>query len=75
VENSAFAAQLLSRLDIFFLWTLVLLVIALTQTDSLPRTKAIANVALVSLLLLLVQSGIGSLLASAGGLAVQRPFF
>ena len=75
VENSAFAAQFLSRLDVFFVWTLILLVIAFTQTDSLPRTKAIANVTLVSLLLLLVQSGIGSLLASAGGLAVQRPFF
>ncbi len=75
VENSAFAAQLLSRLDVFFFWTLILLIIAFMQTDSLPRTKAIANVALVSLLLLLVQSSIGSLLASAGGLAVQRPFF
>ena len=75
VENSTFAAQLLSRLDVFFLWMLILLVIALAQTDSLPRTKAIANVTLVSLLLLLVQSGIGSLLASASGLAVQRPFF
>lgn len=75
VENSPFVVQLLSRVDIFFLWTVILLVIGFGLADSLTRTKAVANVVIVSLLLLLLQSGIGALLSSVSGLGVQRPFF
>jgi hypothetical protein len=75
VENSAFVAQFLSRVDLFFIWTILLLVIGFGLTDSLPRPKAIANVVIVSLLLLLLQSGLDAALSGASGLAVQRPFF
>ncbi|NOH02008.1 MAG: hypothetical protein HND47_08610 [Chloroflexi bacterium] len=75
VANSAFAAQLLSRVDLFFIWAVVLLIAGFGLADNLPRTKAIANVLIVSLLLLLLQSGIGAVLSNASGLAIQRPFF
>lgn len=75
VENSPFVAQLLSHVDLFFLWTVILLVIGFGLADSLPRAKATANVVIVSLLILLLQSGIGALLSSVSGLGVQRPFF
>lgn len=75
VESSAFAAQFLSRVDLFFIWTLVLLIIGFGIADNMPRTKAIANVVIVSILLLLLRSGVGALLSGASGLAVQRPFF
>lgn len=75
VENAPFVAQLLSRVDLFFLWAVVLLVIGFGFADSLPRAKAAANVGIVSILLLLLQSGIGALLSNASGLAIQRPFF
>jgi len=75
VENAPFGAALLSRIDVFFLWALVLLVIGFGVSDGLPRPKAVANVLIVSLLLLLVQAGIGAALSGASGLAIQRPFF
>jgi hypothetical protein len=75
VENSPFLAQVLSRVDLFFLWCLVLLVIGFGISDSLTRPKAFANVLIISLLLLAIQAGIGAALSSASGLAIQRPFF
>lgn len=75
IENSPFVAQVLSRIDLFFLWCLLLLAIGFGLSDNLPRTKAFANVLLVSILLLLLQAGIGAALSSASGLAIQRPFF
>jgi hypothetical protein len=73
--SAAFVAQMLARVDIFFIWSIVLLVIGFGVGDSLPKLKAITNVVIVTLLLLLLQSGIGTLLSNASGLVVQRPFF
>lgn len=74
-ESSVFLAQVLARVDIFFLWSCLLLVIGFGISDALPKMKAVANIVLVSLLLLLVQAGIGVVLSNLSGLAVQRPFF
>jgi hypothetical protein len=68
-------SQLLTRLDIFLLWHVILLVIGFAITDGLPRGKAVTGVLVVILLVLLAQAGLGALLSSFGGLAVQRPFF
>ena len=73
--SAAFVTQMLARVDIFFIWSIVLLVIGFGVGDSLPKLKAITNVVIVTLLLLLLQSGIGTLLSNASGLVVQRPFF
>ncbi|MBL8103255.1 MAG: YIP1 family protein [Anaerolineales bacterium] len=73
--SAAFAAQLLARVDIFFIWSCILLMIGFGAGDSLSKAKAVTNVVVVTLLLLLLQSGIGTLLSNASGLAVQRPFF
>jgi hypothetical protein len=73
--TSGFVTQLLTRLDLFMLWHIVLLVIGLAITDGLPRAKAVAGVLVVILLVLLAQAGLGTLMAGFGGLAVQRPFF
>ena len=75
VENSPFWAALLSHMDVFFIWVLLLLIIGFGASDNMPRIKAVANVLIVSLLLLLVQAGIGAALSGASGLAIQRPFF
>ena len=68
-------SQLLSRVDIFLIWHVVLLVIGFALTDGLPRGKAVTGVLVVVLLVLLAQAGLGALASSFGGLAVQRPFF
>lgn len=74
-STPGFVAQLLTRLDIFLLWHVVLLVIGFALTDGLPRGKAVTGVLVVILLVLLAQAGLGALTSSFGGLAVQRPFF
>lgn len=75
VATPGFAAQLLARLDIFFIWYIVLLVIGFGIADSLPRSKAVAGVLVVMLLVLFAQAGLGALSAGFGGNAAQRPFF
>jgi hypothetical protein len=74
-SNSAFFAQLLTRVDIFLIWNIILLVIGFAMADALPRMKAVTGVLVVILLVLLAQAGLGALTSGFGGLAVQRPFF
>ena len=74
-SNPGFLTQLLTRVDIFLIWHILLLVIGFRVTDSLPRSKAVAGVVVIMLLVLFAQAGLGALTSSFGGTAVQRPFF
>jgi hypothetical protein len=74
-STAGFVTQLLTRLDVFVIWQVILLVIGFTLTDGLPRAKAVTGVLVVVFLVLLAQAGVGALTSSFGGLAVQRPFF
>jgi hypothetical protein len=74
-STPGFVAQLLTRLDIFLIWQIILLVIGFALTDGLPRGKAVTGVLVVVLLVLFAQAGLGALASSFSGLAVQRPFF
>lgn len=74
-STAGFVSQLLTRVDIFLIWQVILLVIGLSVTDSLPRSKAVAGVVVVMLLVLFAQAGLGALTSGFGGTAVQRPFF
>jgi len=73
--NAAFLAQILSRVDLFFLWSAILLIIGFGISDGLSKGKAITGVILILLILLLVQAGLGTLVSSIGGLASQNPIF
>ncbi|RPJ25077.1 MAG: YIP1 family protein [Chloroflexi bacterium] len=73
--TAGFVSQLLTHLDIFLIWNVILLVIGFGIADSLPRSKAVTGVLVVMLLVLLAQSGLGALGSGLGGTAVQRPFF
>jgi hypothetical protein len=73
--NSVFLAQSLARFDLFLIWSVVLLIIGFGITDKLPHGRAVANVVIVTLLLLFLRAGIGVLLSNMSGLAIQRPFF
>ena len=74
-STPGFIAQFLTRVDIFLIWRVVLLVIGFAMTDGLTRGKAVTGVLVVVLLVLLAQAGLGALASNFGGLAVQRPFF
>lgn len=73
--SAGFVTQLLARLDIFFVWYFILLVIGIALTDGLTRGKAFAAVLAVVLIALLAQAGLGALTSNMGSMAVQRPFF
>lgn len=75
LTTPGFLTQLVTRLDIFLIWHLILLIIGFSLTDGLPRAKAVTGVVVVVLLVLFAQAGLGTLTSSFGGLAVQRPFF
>lgn len=75
VSTPGFVSQLLTRVDIFLIWSIILLTIGLGIMDSLPRGKAFTGVVIVMLLVLLAQAGLGAIGSSFGGTAVQRPFF
>ena len=75
ITTPGFLAQLLTRIDVFFLWQIVLLAIGFGVTDGLSRGKAVAGVLVVVLLVLLAQAGLATLTSGFGGMAVQRPFF
>lgn len=72
---SAFLTEVLSRTDLFLLWNILLLVIGFAVMDKLPRGKAFVNVFIVTILVILAQAGLGSLVSGFGNSAVQRPFF
>ena len=73
--NAVFFAQILSRVDLFFLWSAILLVIGFGISDGLSKSKSITGVILVLLILLLAQAGLGALASNIGGLATQNPIF
>lgn len=75
VTSAGFVSKLLTRVDLFWIWYVMLLVIGFAIADGLPRNKAFVGVVVVLLLVLVAQAGLGSLTSGLGGQAVQRPFF
>src|SRR5688572_12095289 len=53
--SAGFLSQLLARTDIFLIWSVILLVIGFGVADGLPRSKALAGVVIVMLMVLLAQ--------------------
>ncbi|MBI5352924.1 MAG: YIP1 family protein [Chloroflexi bacterium] len=74
-SNAVFWAQILSRVDIFFIWSAILLMIGFSASDGLSKGKSITGVVIVLLILLLAQAGLGALTSSIGGLATSNPIF
>ena len=75
VTTPGFLSQLLTRIDIFVVWQVILLILGFSIADSLTRGKAAAGVIVILLLVLLAQAGLSTLTSGFGGMAVQRPFF
>jgi hypothetical protein len=73
--TAGFFSQLWSRLDVFVIWYIILLAIGFAIADGLTRGKSILAVALIILIVIAAQAGLGTLMSGFGGQAVQRPFF
>jgi hypothetical protein len=65
-----FLSKILARVDIFFIWNAILLVIGFSISEGLPKNKAIIGVVVVLLVILLVVAGAGALTSSIGSLSV-----
>src|SRR5512138_657136 len=74
VSTAGFVSELLTHLDVFLVWNVILLILGFAAADSLPRSKAVTGVLVIMILVLLAQAGLGALGANFSGLAVQRPF-
>ncbi|MBI5296775.1 MAG: YIP1 family protein [Chloroflexi bacterium] len=74
-DGSAFLTQVLTHADLFLVWQALLLMMGFFLADNLSKNKAILGVLIVLILILLAWSGLGTLGASLGGTAIQRPFF
>ncbi len=72
--TSVFLMKLLGSLDLFFLWFAVLLVFGISKVDKLSLGKAAAGVAIVLVVALLAQAGLGTLAASLGNMTITRGF-
>lgn len=72
--TTPFLVKLLTSVDLFFLWFAVLLVVGLRKADNLPLGKAIASVAIVLVIALLAQAGLGSLTSKLSGMTITRMF-
>lgn len=70
-----FVAQLLSLVDVFFIWYAVLTGIGLSINDNLSSRKATLGVVSVLLLVLLIEAGIGMASTNLGSMLISRPFF
>jgi hypothetical protein len=73
-SGALFVSSLLASMDVFLFWFAILLVMGIRMTDSLPVGKAAAGVAIVLILILLAQAGLGTLSAKLGGMMITRPF-
>jgi Yip1 domain. len=71
--TSVFMVEVLSHIDIFLIWSLVLLMVGFAVVDGLTRGKAVLGVLLVILIILSAQAGLGTIFANMGGSATQRP--
>ncbi|MBI5839466.1 MAG: YIP1 family protein [Chloroflexi bacterium] len=74
VSGGGFWAQILMRVDIFYIWYAFLLILGISGTESLSKPKSITAVLIVIAISLLAQAGVGAMMAGLGEMAAQ-PFF
>ncbi len=72
---SIFLSHLLSVIDIYWIWQLVLLVIGIRISSGLNPSKSIMGVLITVLIILLLQSGFAYIIQALGNLNITRPFF
>ncbi len=72
---SAYFRHLLTQVDLYFIWNIILLALGVVVSTKLGKAKAIGSVIFTVLLLTSLQALISFLVAQLSGLTVMRPFF
>ena len=70
-----FASALLTLVDIFLIWHIILLVIGAKRTETITTAKSFLVVIFVISLSLITQAGTSYLGSQLGGMMVTRPFY
>jgi len=58
--------QILARVDVFFVWNVILMIVGFQVMDQLPKGRAVAGILVIVLILLLAQAGLAALGAGMG---------
>lgn len=74
-DLSIFLSHILSVIDIYWIWQLVLLVIGTRISSGLNPSKSILSVFITVLIIILLQSGVAYIIQALGNLNITRPFF
>jgi hypothetical protein len=72
--TSALLGGILSSIDIYLVWQIVLLYIGVRVSSQLPRAKCWLAVLLTMIIVLALRALPAAILAQFGGLTVIRPF-
>ena len=72
--GAALVTSLLAQVDLFAVWTVLLLVLSLRAQDDPGPSKAWAAVLIATLVMLLLMALPGAAAAQLGGLTIIRPF-
>ena len=70
-----FLTRILTLIDIYLLWQIVLLILGVRISTGLNPAKATIGVIIIVLIILLLQSGLSYLGSVLGNLNITRPFF
>jgi hypothetical protein len=70
----ALLAGMLSHIDVYFLWQLVLLYLGVRLSSQLPRAKCWPAVILTVVIVLALRTLPAAIMAQFGGLTVIQPF-
>lgn len=72
--GAVYLGQVLSQVDLFFVWYCLLLIFGFYASENLSRNKVIIGVVVLIVAALLIKAGFGTLAANMSGLAFQQPF-
>jgi len=72
---SLFLYHLVSLIDIYLIWQILLIILGIRISMGLTKTKATASVVISILVILLLKAGLSYLIGALGNLNITRPFF
>jgi hypothetical protein len=70
-----FLYHLVSMIDIYLIWQILLIILGVRLSTGLTKTKATIGVLISILVILLLRSGLSYLISSLNSLNITRPFF
>ena len=74
-NTTLFLAGLLSLVDLYLIWQIILLVIGARAASEISTGKALSGIVLSILLILVLRAGLATGVGFLGSLTITRPFY